>query len=69
MRVKNNVKITIYDLSGRIVRALIDEYVGKGKHAIVWNGMNLRGEKTVPGVYFYKIQTGKSTQTHKMIKL
>jgi hypothetical protein len=69
LKTDGNVKVSIYDLSGRTVKVLSDSWVKTGKHNIIWDGLNETGQNTLPGVYLYKIQTGKYTETHKLLKI
>ncbi|MDD5530719.1 MAG: T9SS type A sorting domain-containing protein [bacterium] len=69
LKTDGNVKVSIYDLSGRTIKVLSDSWVKSGKHNIIWDGLNETGQNALPGVYLYKIQTGKSTETHKLLKI
>jgi Tol biopolymer transport system component len=48
-----NVDIRVFDLLGRHVQTLVDEYVGSGEHRIEMNRDELR-----PGRYFYVARFG-----------
>jgi hypothetical protein len=67
-----DVTVTIYDMSGRMVRQLslynqfAGEYVDKAK-AIYWDGRNESGETVSSGIYFYSLQTGRTSQTRKLV--
>jgi hypothetical protein len=63
------VLITVYDTRGRLVARLADEDQQAGPHAIVWNGLDTSGTPLPSGVYFYRLEAGKLTQTRKMIIL
>jgi hypothetical protein len=45
------VRIVIYDLSGRRVRALLDEAVPPGEHGVTWPCRSDAGNLVAPGVY------------------
>jgi len=68
------VRISIYDLKGRLVRTIdlghreIGQYFTKEK-AAHWNGRNNFGEKAGSGVYFYRIQAGDFQAVRKMVIL
>jgi len=70
----SNVKISIYDIQGRLVRIIdlghreIDQYFTKEK-AAYWDGRNNLGEKTSSGIYFYQIQAGDFKSVRKMVIL
>jgi hypothetical protein len=62
------VRIRIYDLLGREVKTLIDgEQQEAGFHIITWNGQDKNGRTVASGVYIYRMEAGKFTQTRKMI--
>jgi len=66
------VVISIYDVSGRLVRRLdlgnkeAGIYVSREK-AAHWDGRNEAGEKVVSGVYFYTFTAGDFVTTKKMV--
>jgi hypothetical protein len=55
-------KITLYDLLGRKIKTLVNREVEAGYHEIDFDATDLPS-----GIYFYRIQSGKFTQTKKMI--
>jgi hypothetical protein len=57
-----NVRLTIYDLLGRQVRTLIDEYRQAGTHTITFNAFHLSS-----GVYFYSLQAGEMVESKRMV--
>ena len=66
------VTLTIYDLSGRIVRTLdvghriASAYENRSK-AIYWDGRNGLGERVASGVYFYNLSAEDYSATRKML--
>jgi len=50
--------VTVYDLSGRIVRTLENSELGAGQHSIVWDGKKENGEVVSAGLYLCRIQSG-----------
>ena len=63
------VKIDIYDIRGRKVRSLLNQFQEPGFKSIQWNASNDLGEKVSSGMYFYRIETQDFKQTKKMILL
>jgi len=51
------VSLSVYDVSGRRVRGLIDNTVGSGWHEIVWAGDTNGGGRAASGVYFCRLET------------
>jgi len=64
-----DVNISIYDVSGRLIRSLVKEHRGAGAWSVQWNGENDRGQGVVSGVYFYRMRAGEFVETRKMILL
>jgi hypothetical protein len=62
-------EISIYDITGKSVIALVDDYLGAGNHTIVWDGRNSAGQPVSSGVYFYRISVGDHTATRRMLLL
>ena len=70
----SRVKLTIYDVTGNVVRVIsvgymqAGSYVGQSK-AIYWDGRTDLGEPVASGTYFYTLTTHDYTSTQKMIIL
>ncbi|MFQ6042309.1 MAG: fibronectin type III domain-containing protein, partial [Candidatus Poribacteria bacterium] len=68
---ESEVRISIYDVQGKLVRTLylghkeIGRYFSKDK-AAYWDGRNDLGEKAGSGIYFYQIQAGDFQTVRKM---
>ena len=65
----DNVAIKIYDVLGREVKTLVNEFKENGNFQVTWNGENNFGYKVNSGIYFYRIETGLFVETKKMILL
>nr|MCS5652270.1 T9SS type A sorting domain-containing protein [Candidatus Neomarinimicrobiota bacterium] len=55
-------KLMVFDVLGREVVKLVDEYRPIGSHKVVWRASNMPS-----GIYFYRLETSTFTRTHKMI--
>jgi hypothetical protein len=66
---KSRVRLKVYDLSGRLVKTLVDKEMDSGYYEIEWNGRNEFGKKVGEGIYFYKLQVGKLKTVRKTILL
>ena len=67
-----DVSLTIYDIQGRVVRALDFGHQRAGiyhnrSRAAYWDGRNAVGEPVASGVYFYTLSAGNFTATRKML--
>ena len=63
------VNITVYDMTGRIVKMLVNSSQTAGFKTIQWNATNDRNEPVSAGLYLYNIQAGEFRQTKKMVLL
>ena len=63
------VNITIYDMMGRKIKTLVNEYEAAGFKYTQWDGRNDKNESVSAGVYVYLLQTEKFMQNKKMIFL
>lgn len=59
---QSQVTLKVYNILGKEIATLVNDVKGAGTHEISFDGSGLSS-----GVYFYTLQTGKFTQTHKMI--
>jgi len=63
------VTLRIYDVSGRLVRSLLEGMQSPGLKTIAWDGRNEAGDPVATGTYLYRL-TGKGfEQTRKMVLL
>jgi flagellar hook assembly protein FlgD len=46
------VSLSIYDVSGRLVKNLVDQHQKSGVYAVVWNGIDDNDREVAAGVYF-----------------
>ena len=68
------VKISIYDVSGHLVRSLDLGWQPVGSYmtpssAAYWDGKNAVGERVASGIYFYTLQTSDFAATRRMVIL
>jgi hypothetical protein len=64
------VSLRIYDVTGRLVRSMLDEALCEaGRHAVIWNGRDDAKRDVASGVYFYRIEAGDYRATERMILL
>jgi len=61
------VVLRVYDVSGRLVRTLVNGVRSGDQYVATWDGRNDRGARVAAGIYFYKLQHGPKTMTKKMV--
>lgn len=49
------VRLTIYDLLGKVVRRLVDKVEHPGYKGVIWNGEDKLGDRVASGIYFYRL--------------
>ncbi|MFQ6104075.1 MAG: FlgD immunoglobulin-like domain containing protein [Candidatus Glassbacteria bacterium] len=64
---ERQVRLTIYDVRGRKVKALVDSELEPGSHRVVWDGRNDSGQRVTSGVYLYTLRSEAKTYTRKMV--
>lgn len=63
------VALQIYNVSGRLVRVLVEGRRNPGNYEEIWDGTDNNGKVVVSGVYFYRLTAGSFTETKKMVLL
>jgi hypothetical protein len=61
------VRLSIFDERGRLVRNLVDEPRGPGRHQAIWNGTDERGRRVASGVYHYVLRADGQELRRKMV--
>jgi len=56
-------RVTVYDLSGRIITTLTDEELREGQHMLQWSGTGDDGQAVSAGIYICRIQSGEISET------
>ncbi len=49
-------RLSVYDVSGRRVRTLMEGSRGPGVHTVTWDGTDDMGRRVTSGVYFYRLE-------------
>lgn len=62
----SRVRITVYDLKGRLVRVVTDRVLAAGEHEAVWDGRNEKGQRVGSGVYFCRMEAGSFEETREI---
>ncbi len=55
---EGRVRVTVFDLAGRRVKTLLDEYRPPGPGSVRWQGRDERGRAVASGVYYVQAQAG-----------
>ncbi|MDP8203130.1 MAG: T9SS type A sorting domain-containing protein [Candidatus Tenebribacter mawsonii] len=64
-----NVVLSIYNVRGQKVKTLLNEELQKGKHSIIWSGIDKNNKPVSSGIYLYKIKAGNQETVSRMLLL
>ncbi len=64
---RGHTRLAVYNTAGQKVSTLVDGIVNPGSHTVTWNGEDHNGMLVSSGVYLYRLETGKSCLTRKMM--
>lgn len=62
------VSLRIYDVTGRIVKILVNETREPGYYRVLWDGEDDSDKAVASGIYFYRIEAGDFTAVKKIVK-
>ena len=63
---EGHVRVAVYDVSGRLVKTLVDEVRAAGEYPIIWDGTDSAGNRMSSGTYLYRYSSAEETATRKM---
>ncbi len=63
------VRLAIYDVSGRLVRTLVNTRLPAGRYTETWDGRDATGHRVASGIYFYRLQAAQQARTRKAVLL
>ena len=61
--------LSIYNLSGQLVRVLRVDAAGAGEHRLTWEGRDHQGRVASSGVYVYRLETREWAVSRRMLLL
>ncbi|UCF77850.1 MAG: T9SS type A sorting domain-containing protein [Candidatus Eiseniibacteriota bacterium] len=69
MRLAGRVCLRVFDVTGSLVRTLVDAHREAGTYSKLWDGQAEDGRELPSGVYFYRLEAGDFVATRKMVLL
>ena len=70
LKERARVSLNVYDVTGQLVRILLDEVRKPGLYGdVMWDGTNDGGRRVASGLYFYRLEAGDYIRVRKMIIL
>jgi hypothetical protein len=62
-----DVKVAVYDVSGRMINTLTSGPQASGEHELTWNGRSDGGESVASGVYFVRFDVGNRVERRRVV--
>jgi hypothetical protein len=63
------VSLGIYDITGALVKTLVDGSLEAGSHSIIWNGKDNSDSEVSSGIYFYRLSDSRGESVRRMTLL
>jgi len=64
---EGHVSLSVYDLSGALVRTLISAPMQPGRHSVRWDGTDSRGHELPAGIYVVRLWSDGRSVTRKLV--
>ncbi|MCK4330434.1 T9SS type A sorting domain-containing protein [candidate division WOR-3 bacterium] len=65
--VTSRISLKVYDISGRLVKCLVNGIREPGNYIAKWDGRGADGDKLASGIYFYRFDSGSFQDNKKLI--
>ena len=66
---EGKVSLRVFDVTGRMVRSLVEGMAPAGPHQVAWDGRGGHGHRLPAGVYFYRLDAGAWRSQRKLVLL
>jgi hypothetical protein len=61
-----DVDMRVYDLAGRVVRTVLEQQLGPGRHQVMWDGRDDAGRRVSHGIYMLRLRAGAFEARRKL---
>ena len=61
------VSLIVYDILGRKIVELVNEFKTPGRYNILWTGNDVLGNSVGSGIYLYQLRSRSYSKTKKMV--
>ena len=65
--VGDDVRLRVYDASGRVLNVLVDEMQSAGDYELRWDGLDHSGRRVPSGTYFFQLSTSAGSETRRVV--
>ncbi len=63
------IKLAVFDVLGRRVAVLAEEYRGTGEHTVVWRGTDVSGQPLAPGAYVVRLTAAGQNVSRTLLRV
>ena len=63
------IRLTVHDVTGRLVSTVLDGWRPAGPGEAVWNGRLGSGETAPPGIYWIRLAAGGGSAVEKVVRI
>jgi len=63
----SDVSLSIYDVTGKLVKVLVSGSMPACEHSVQWHGDDRQGAQVPNGVYFCRLEAGERRATRKLV--
>jgi uncharacterized repeat protein (TIGR01451 family) len=67
--VSGTARVSIWDVSGRLVRTVVEGEMAAGRYQPRWDGRDDAGRTVASGIYFVRFESGAFADTRKIIRV
>ena len=60
-------RLAVYNMLGQEVAVLTDEFMAAGNYAITWDGRDIHGRAMSSGIYFARLESGRTSMVIRMV--
>jgi hypothetical protein len=66
---RGHAKLTVFDVTGRVVRVLVDDEAPAGTRVANWDGRDASGRSVASGIYLVRLESADGARTAKVARL
>ncbi|MDP6769082.1 MAG: peptidoglycan DD-metalloendopeptidase family protein, partial [Anaerolineales bacterium] len=66
---KRKIDISIFDVSGKHINTLVDEFKNPGSHTVAWGGSNYNNQAVPSGIYYCVVTSNEYRYAQKIVLL